>query len=414
MMDSPINSAADRSWAPPPINFLPFLGMTGTWLAVAYVAGRTIAGWPLILVVAFTLLFAVPVALSGAYTSAVSQAMHLAHFSRGGWVYKVCSGRLLRSLFWIVYALVSSFLMLLQFFVFSGLEWIALLLAIPVYWVVHLRSHRIASAELKMRYVFTAKLITAVRWLHPPIMLAVFGAIVWFFAQHTDYATLSEALAAKRSSVPEHAGSAVVGVGLRVMTFVEGGKAYFWQSNEMLSLLVATASAFAVFFNTCATFSCFVIPSAEFKRIVGPVSDLEVPAPLSVSRIAGASALVTIFVFFVFVPLLAAMEDGVRRNPDLVARIEKIAKVSVEMVDGKACSLGTIEDIEAAKRESFRTIALSRTVLEGQVDRAFDKMESNVDSYLDWYYSLQAEYTRLAKLLTGDSAKYMEEIFLRN
>lgn len=47
--------------------------------------------------------------------------------------------------------------------------------------------------------------------------------------------------------------------------------------------------------------------------------------------------------------------------------------------------------------------------MEGQVDRAFDRMEQNVDGYLDWYYSLTAEYVRLAKLLTGDIEGYMEQ-----
>ncbi|OYZ67644.1 MAG: hypothetical protein B7X98_02535 [Methylophilaceae bacterium 17-43-7] len=47
--------------------------------------------------------------------------------------------------------------------------------------------------------------------------------------------------------------------------------------------------------------------------------------------------------------------------------------------------------------------------MEGQIDQAFNKMESNVDSYLDWYYSLSGEYIRLAKLLSGDIEKNMEE-----
>ena len=47
--------------------------------------------------------------------------------------------------------------------------------------------------------------------------------------------------------------------------------------------------------------------------------------------------------------------------------------------------------------------------MEGQVDRAFDRMEQNVDGYLDWYYSLTAEYVRLAKLLTGEIETYMEQ-----
>ena len=45
--------------------------------------------------------------------------------------------------------------------------------------------------------------------------------------------------------------------------------------------------------------------------------------------------------------------------------------------------------------------------LEGQADRAFDRLEVNVDHYLDWYYSLVGEYTRIASLLVGELEDYM-------
>ena len=65
--------------------------------------------------------------------------------------------------------------------------------------------------------------------------------------------------------------------------------------------------------------------------------------------------------------------------------------------------------IELARASSLGKVKASRAILEGQIDQAFNQMESNVDSYLDWYYSLSGEYTRLAKLLSGDIEKYMEE-----
>jgi hypothetical protein len=47
--------------------------------------------------------------------------------------------------------------------------------------------------------------------------------------------------------------------------------------------------------------------------------------------------------------------------------------------------------------------------LEAQIDLAFSQMESSVDGYLDWYYSLSGEYMRLGKLMTGEIEKYMED-----
>jgi hypothetical protein len=43
------------------------------------------------------------------------------------------------------------------------------------------------------------------------------------------------------------------------------------------------------------------------------------------------------------------------------------------------------------------------------VDRIFAAQEGQVEAYLDWYYSLGGECSRLAKLLVGQLEKYMED-----
>jgi len=397
---------------PPVIGFRPFLVMALVWLAFAYLAGRQIASLPFGFVVVSVLIFAVPVALSGAYSSAVNQTRVVSYYKTSGRAYKLLSGRVIRSILWVLWALATSFFMLLQFSTYSGLEWVALLLVVPVYWLAHQYSRRFLSVELKKRYVITEFSIVWARLWCPAIMVVIYAGLILAFSSVQNYASLSEALAAKRSGIPEIAGSAVAQVALRLMTFADGIKAYLAgdlkQFGEHLPLLLQVIGGYVVFFNACATFACFVIPLPEYRRVFGPVSDDDPPAPLPKNRIALSSALITFVALFVYVPLFAQLEKWTGDHPNVVEAIKKVER-QAERIDGELYNPGTIEKLEVAKADALGKLNVSRAKLEGQVDRAFDQMENNVDRYLDWYYSLMAEYVRLAKLMTGEIEGYMEK-----
>ncbi|MDZ4251254.1 MAG: hypothetical protein U1A72_01605 [Sulfuritalea sp.] len=396
---------------PPVIGFRPFLVMALVWLALAYLAGQQIASLPFGFVVISVLIFAVPVALSGAYSSAVNQTRVVSYYKTSGRAYKLLSGRVIRSILWVIWALTTSFFMLLQFSIYSSLEWMALLLVVPVYWLAHQYSHRFLSVELKKRYVITDCSIVWARLWCPAIMIVIYAGLILVFSSVQNYASLSEALAAKRSGIPEIAGSAVAQVALRLMSFADGIKAYLAgdlkQFGEYLPLLLKVIGGYVVFFNACATFACFVIPSREYRRVFGPVSDDDTPAPLPKNRVALASALITFVAIFVYVPLFAQLEKWTGDHPKVIEAIKKVER-QAERIDGELYNPGTIEKLEAAKFVALGKLNVSRAKLDGQIDRAFDQMENNVDRYLDWYYSLMAEYVRLAKLMTGEIEGYME------
>ncbi len=215
-----------NSEQPPVIGFRLFLVLALVWLALAYLAGQQIASLPFGFVVVSVLIFAVPVALSGAYSSAANQTRTLSYYKSSGRAYKLLSGRAIRSTLWVLWALATSFFMLLQFATYSGLEWVALLLVVAVYWFAYRYSHRFLSVELKKRYVITDFSIVWTRWWCPAIMVVIYTGLILALSSAQNYASLSEALAVKRSGTPEIAGSAVVQVGLRLMTFADGIKAY--------------------------------------------------------------------------------------------------------------------------------------------------------------------------------------------
>ncbi len=386
--------------------------MALVWFALAYFASQQIASLPFGFVVVSVLIFAVPIALSGAYSCAVNQTRAVSYYKTSGRAYKVFSGRVIRSILWVVWALVTSCFMLLQFSTYSGLEWVALLIVIPVYWLAYLNSHKFLSGELRKRYVITGFSIVWARWWCPVIMLVIYAGLILAFSNVQNYASLAEALAAKKTGVPEISGSKVAQFVLRLMTFADGINAYIAgnlkQFGEYLPLLLKILGGYVVFFNACATFACFVIPSHEYRRVFGPLSDDDPPPPLPRSRVALVSASITFLALFVYVPLFAQLEKWAGDRPNLIGAIEKIES-EAERIDGVLYNPGTIQTIEAAKAVALGKLNVSRATLAGQIDRAFDRMELNVDHYLDWYYSLTAEYVRLAKLMMGEIEGYMEK-----
>ena len=336
----------------------------------------------------------------------------MSYYKTKGWVFKIFSGRLIRSVLWIIWALASSFVMLLQFSTYSRLEWLTLGLAIPAFWHIHKLCNRVFSSELKKRYVISSFAITWARWLCPLLLVIVYAVLVSFLSESSNYTSLAEAVAARRANTPEYAGSSVVQIALFLISFADGTKAYLGSSlkqfGEFVPLLLIILGSWLVFFNATATFASFAIPAREHRRIYGPISDDEVPPPLTNVRVAMAGAIVMIVALFIYVPIFASLEDGARHNPSLIASL-KNAQIKVEKIDDAFYKPGTLKAIELAKASALVKVNVSRGILEGQIDRAFEQMESHVDDYLDWYYSLSGEYVRLAKLMTGEIEKYMED-----
>ena len=396
----------------PPVGYRTFVTLAIVWLTAAYFVGQYIAILPFGFVVISVFIFAVPIAISGIYSSAVNQTRVMSYYKTSGWFYKIFSGRLIRSVLWVMWAFASSFAMLLQFSTYSVLEWVTLGLAIPVFWYIHKLFNRFFSSELKKRYVISSFAITWARLFCTVLLVVMYAILVLMFAEGSNYASLAEAVAATRVNTSEVAGSSVVQIALFFVSFLDGTKTYLGstlgQFGKHVPLLLIILGSLMVFFNASATFASFVIPRSERRRIFGPISDDEIPPTLTHASVAVTAALVTVVTLFIYVPVFADLEDIARGNPGLIASL-KNAQLKVEKIDDLFYRPGTMQVIELAKAAALGKVNVSRAILEGQIDRAFDQMEFNVDGYLDWYYSLSGEYTRLTMLMTGEIEKYMEE-----
>jgi hypothetical protein len=203
-----------------------FFTLAFCWLLSAYLVSAYVSILPFWWIVMGTLLFAIPIAISGTYSSAVNQTKMLALFKSSGWAHKLLSGRLTRSIAWTVWALVSSFAMLIHFAGYSALNWILLALSIPSFWFIHKASIRFLTKEINKPYVIENMGIIWARWICTILMTTVYGCILWLFSEVPDVTSLAEELAQSEQLNQQFTKSSVVQLALGWFSFVDGTKTY--------------------------------------------------------------------------------------------------------------------------------------------------------------------------------------------
>lgn len=358
-------------------------------------------------------MLSVPIGLCGIYGNTISQIRRLTIFTEKGWIYRLLSGRPLKAIFWTCWALGTSFFMLVQFHTYSNLEWFVFFLIVPVFWFVFTISRRLITHEIKP-YLVTNMALMWARRLCPLLMLVIYVVCIVHFGKTTAYYSLQEAINAQKTSVADMTGSALVLEVSQYLAFYNGVKAYalgrIGAHDAFWALALLGIGGLVVFYNACAMLSCFLIPSVEYRRIFGPLSDADKPHPPSISRIVAIVAIFIFIVLFIYLPMFANIEAWVRQTPKM-AKARQSAESSVitklEQIDDAFFKEGTLAQLQGARVKALHKVEVSLAHLEGQADRAFDRLEANVDGYLDWYYSLVGEYARIANLLTGEIEDYM-------
>lgn len=94
--------------------------------------------------------------------------------------------------------------------------------------------------------------------------------------------------------------------------------------------------------------------------------------------------------------------------PDFPKRSSELRQVvEREGVGGLVCGIGTIKALELTDRELQDLVHKNAQLIEERMDVVFDAMRSRVPVFLDWYYSLTADYLRTLHILGGDGAEYL-------
>ena len=394
-------------------NLKQYLFISIGWYAVTFLVAKNFATNHFWIVVVSVYLFSVPIVLCGIYVNTIIQIRRLNLFAKRGWIFKFISSRPLKITLWICWALVTSFFILVQFHTYNYLEWFVFFLVIPVFWFVFKILQKIISHELKP-YIVTSIALTWTRRLCPLILLFAYVFLLNYFGEITAYSSLRAAINSKKAAVVDMAGSALIQEVSQYLAFYDGIKAYalghFGALDALLPLALLAIGNLVIFYTACTILSCFFIPAMEYRRIFGPLSDADRPQMVPISRIAAISAITAFLSLFIYLPTFSYIELYFQQTPELAKvrqNVESLTVQRLEKIDDAFFKEGTLAQLQNAKIEALHNTEIALAHLEGQADRAFDRLEANVDHYLDWYYSLLGEYTRISNLLVGELENYI-------
>lgn len=394
-----------------------------TWCATILVLIRYIAPHHLLLFAATVFMLSIPVATGGIYRSTIRKIRLLSFFSNRGIIARILSGRIFPTLFWVFYAVVSSFFMAIGFQFFHIADWILFFSVIPVFYLVHNLFYRFLSKEIKS-YLVTSISMTCAVVCTPFLMLMIHALFMVRFGMPVFlYENLGSAINASDKTISGPAGSALIQAVSEWMIVYNSIRSYvagnFYAGEIALSSIIYLILAgYVIFFSAANLLTFCLVPVREFKRILLPLSpDPVIPFSRTHARkgmvfLTGIFAsLLLIATVFIFMEMRFSMNAKLSEHNDAV-RQKVIA--CAERIDDIYVKPGTITQIKAHKLDLMVSLDDSVLKLEASIDHAFDDMILRVDDYLDWHYSLFGEYGRIAHMIRGHAAEHLSTMMAKH
>jgi hypothetical protein len=379
--------------------------------SVLYLLSRIFGASPLWTILTVFLL-AIPIGLGGVYGTTINQTRRLHIFGNQGWIYRLCSRRFLPVALWAVWALVSSFLMLIHFHIYTPLQWLVFALVVPFFCLAFRASHRLLASELKPYLVIHMALLWA-RRLTPWLMLLIYLVILVQFDRPAEHLSLAEAIESVKAKGAGLQGSALAREASQLVALVQGTKAYalgqLGMADALWALVLHGLAGLVIFYNACVMLSCLLIPRREYRRIFGALTDADAPPSLPPDRITRVAVIAAAVSLLVYLPLMFALEGWVSRGPISERRqsAEAVVIPRLEQIGEALFREGTIAELNRASIEAIQRVDAHLDAVESSLDEAFKLLEANVDDYLDWHYSLRGEYVRLGALVSRDIEGYI-------
>ena len=157
-----------------------------------------------------------------------------------------------------------------------------------------------------------------------------------------------------------------------------------------------------------------------FKSISG-IEHFEKPNMHAKHSLVWATSLTIFLAIILWFPVTAKLEYlsskrfFTENKEPIRKKAIQLIEVTVELINGEFYQPGTIDKIEAYENSIQIKYDASNfnTLMKKEIDLAFLQMEKNTDIFLDHYYSLGAEYVRIAKMFSGELDEYLQKELLK-
>ncbi|MCX7275418.1 MAG: hypothetical protein NTV19_20245 [Burkholderiales bacterium] len=352
---------------------------------------------------------AIPAMLALWHQATVRRLILLHQYQSGSLLHRWGNYRFLTILWLGSIAIFLCAAILLQSVHFTRVEWLLLIAAPAIFFVM---QRAIESRAVKQ---FSAALYGKCWSFWVSTLLTTFAlAFVWFIlknleaqAQVRPYFERVHELQSKWSMVPTATvkwaldASAWGQVAIESLSYMVSD---FWWRN----LIVIVTLPFCIFYFISLSLSGLTLPVLEVNRVfIEPLTAESSPQRVGAARAALWAAISTMIIIALF-EFFGNLDHRLRASDSPFA-IKELPQC--EQIDGKSYALNTSAALKAlidegqGKMSGYQTNACVKlAAIEAQAAKG-------VDAYLDWYFSLGADWLRFAALLSGDVNLLLEAKF---
>jgi hypothetical protein len=369
----------------------------------AYWAPALNAGWLL----ALALFLAVPAALALWHRSVVRCLLSLHQFQAGRVLHWIASRLVLRKVFGAVLAVLVALSSLLHSSFFGPRDWLLLALMPAVF----------AAARFGLEGLLRPQLTGAVYASHAALRLAGWVvALVYVLGWVGLLVTVPDAAPGgllERVDALQVPWKDAPAASARYAADAMAWAAAALDSADALSQVPVWRVALCVVIAPLATvmfvalaMQGLALPASEVRRNFSPgPSGADLPPRITPVGAGVHAAVIVVFLLILF--QMAAHAEHTLKAGDSPLAVRRIPEC--EAIDGKVYKLGTLDSISKALAAGATEAGHARASTCAALDLAQVAVGKPFDAYLDWYFSLPAEWMRIWKMLTGELEQVLSD-----
>jgi hypothetical protein len=386
-----------------------FLGCI--FIAALWMVSSRLGGMTPVAVGVFVLILGLPAMAAVWHQSTVRHLVRLHQFARGSSLRWLASRRLVSMMVLAALALLLTTVVLLQCVFLDPHEWLLLSVAPFAYAFLAAALSRLLTRQFALPVYGRRGVFWVTQGL---VTVSLTGVWLWVHLELSEppRVPVAETVLALQQLWSDSP-SGIVRWGLDASAWLHAGiDALGWSLSLPHARLAVSlfVTPLAVFGFLSLTMSGLSLSLIEVRRTLAePLSDAEAPPKVSPVRAAVLAAISTICILFFF-KVITTVELHIRPQDSPFA-VERLPEC--ERIGGALYRVKTIKAIEVFVNEMRKSVNTQQVMACRSLDEIDAVAGKAVDDYLDWYFSLGAEWTRTVMLLAGGAdavlaAKFQE------
>lgn len=384
--------------------FLRFL----TGYILLYLSGVFINLFGMVIYALSVLLTAVPIILNNTARFSLKKEIKLIEYEKSKKFYNLLSGKTFGYILIIIVSLFFAFIIPVRVYLFSSIEFLCLLIIFPLLLISRFISTKIILAIYNNRYApYKIESLTY-------ILTAFLSAVIFPLLAYSlkDINIHIPFLDNDINSLQYNYAAYMIGNILNLFDNISNTildaevvkSAPLW---FFTMLLIILGGGGFIFYGIVSFISFFFIKKENLMKVFMSAKHNE---NTKINKFL-TSFIIILLAVFIYPSVFAAVTYIAAAKQEVVKDTIKANTVAVEVINGVMYKAGTLNKIQLAADMAY---GAAKEDLIKNVNKMYDDMLLNTDKYLDWYYSLSAEYGRLLKLITGSIEEYMAEKLKEN